>query len=269
MKNTKKTKDQLVKEIHELRMLLADWQKSYSEFTESYMQKKLVEYEKLSALGRLTANVAHEIRNPITVIGGLTERLKKSSSLKEKQKEYVELISYEAKRLEEILKDVLIYSSEPFLNKRKYDLNKLVNDSLRIYQELFKRFGIRTRKSLKKITPLYMDKRHIQEALNNLLMNAVDAMPKGGTLTVSSDEDSFNSKNYVMLRVKDTGTGISKENLSMIFEPFFTTKTTKKETGLGLPITRKIVEVHGGFIKVDSTVGKGATFTLFLPYRSR
>ena len=114
-----------------------------------------------------------------------------------------------------------------------------------------------------------MDKRHIQEALNNLLMNAVDAMPKGGTLTISSDEDSFNSKNYVLLKVKDTGTGISQENLSMIFEPFFTTKTTKKETGLGLAITRKIVEVHGGFIKVDSTAGKGATFTLFLPYRSR
>lgn len=269
MKDANKTKDQLVKEIQELRMLLADWQKSYSEFTESYMQKKLVEYEKLSALGRLTANVAHEIRNPITVIGGLTERLKKSSSLKEKQKEYVDLISYEAKRLEEILKEVLIYSSEPFLDKKQYDLNKVVHDSLRLHQELFKRFEIRAKKSLKKVTALYMDKRHIQEALNNLLMNAVDAMPNGGTLTVSSDEDSFNSKNYVILKVKDTGMGISKENLSMIFEPFFTTKTAKKETGLGLPITRKIVEVHGGFIKVDSTVGKGTTFILFLPYRSR
>jgi len=269
MKDTKKTKDQLIKEIQELKMLLADWQRSYSEFTESYMQKKLVEYEKLSALGRLTANVAHEIRNPITVIGGLTERLKKSSSLNEKQEEYVDLISYEAKRLEEILKDVLIYSSEPFLNKRRYDLNKIIKDSLRMYQGLFKKFGIKTQKSLRKVPPLYLDKRHIHEALNNLLMNAIDAMPKGGTLTVSSNEDSFNSKNYVALTVKDTGTGISKEHLSMIFEPFFTTKTTKKETGLGLPIMRKIVEVHGGFIKVDSTVGKGSAFTLFLPYRSR
>ncbi len=94
-------------------------------------------------------------------------------------------------------------------------------------------------------------------------------MRDGGTLTVTTNTESINGKNLVALKIKDTGVGIAEEKLKMIYEPFFTTKSTKQETGLGLPITRKIIEGHGGLIKIDSAVGKGSVFTLYFPYRAK
>ena len=233
------------------------------------LQKKLIEYEKLSALGRLTANVAHEIRNPITVIGGLTERLKKSVSPGTKEEEYLELISLEAKKLEEILRDVLIFTNKPFFQREEQDINKIVDKSLDLYEDACKSCSISVYKILGDVPQIYVDKRQVKEAINNLISNAIDAMPDGGTLTIATNVDSLKGKNFVTVKVTDTGVGISKENLLVIYEPFFTTKIAKKEIGLGLSITRKIVEGHGGFIKVDSSVGKGSTFSLFFPYRAK
>jgi signal transduction histidine kinase len=271
MRDEKKTKKQLINELIEMRRVLAEREKSkrWGQEAEEKLQKKLIEYEKLSALGRLTANVAHEIRNPITVIGGLTERLKKTIPPETKEKEYLDLISLEAKRLEEILKDVLVFSSKPFFLKEKQDINKIIEESLDAYEDACKGYSIKVHKCFSNVTEAYIDKRLVKEAINNLISNAIDVMPNGGSLTVVTSEDSLSGKNYVTLKVTDTGAGISEENLRMIFEPFFTTKMSKKETGLGLPITKKIVEGHGGFIKVESSVGKGSTFSLFFPYRAK
>jgi signal transduction histidine kinase len=271
MKDEKKTKKQLINELIEMRKVLAEQEKSKrgGQEVEGKLQKKLIEYEKLSALGRLTANVAHEIRNPITVIGGLTERLKKTIPPETKEKEYLDLISLEAKRLEEILKDVLVFSNKPFFLKEKQDINKIIEESLDAYEDACKSYSIKVHKCLGNVTQVYLDKRLVKEAINNLISNAIDAMPDGGSLTVVTSEDFLSGKNYVTVKVTDTGAGISEENIGMIFEPFFTTKVSKKETGLGLPITKKIVEGHGGFIKVESSVGKGSTFSLFFPYRAK
>jgi signal transduction histidine kinase len=271
MRDEKKTKKQLINELIELRKVLAEREESKTgvQEAEEKLQKKLIEYEKLSALGRLTANVAHEIRNPITVIGGLTERLKKTIPHGTKEKEYLELISLEAKRLEEILKDVLVFSNKPFFLKEKQDINKIIEESLDAYEDAYKRYLIKIHKYFGNVTQVYIDKRLVKEAISNLISNAIDAMPDGGTLTIVTSEDSLSGKNYVTVKVIDTGVGISEENIRMIFEPFFTTKVAKKETGLGLPITKKIVEGHGGFIKVDSSAGKGSTFSLFFPYRTK
>ncbi len=115
---------------------------------------------------------------------------------------------------------------------------------------------------------IYIDDRHIRVAIGNLLSNAIDAMPDGGSLTVATNIESLSRKNYVAVRISDTGVGIPEERIQMIYEPFFTTKRTKQVTGLGLPIARKIVEGHGGLIKTDSVAGKGSTFTLFFPFRA-
>lgn len=232
------------------------------------LQKKLIEYEKLSALGRLTANVAHEIRNPVTVIGGLTRRLRKSAAIGEKEREYIDLISAEATRLETILKEVLTFSKDPFFVRQKEDINSLAAESLEMYKEACGKFLISTQKFFSDVPPVYVDKRQITEAINNLVSNAIEAMPSGGILTFATNQESLNEKNYVALRVEDTGVGIPEENLLTIFEPFFTTKVTKKETGLGLPITKKIIEGHSGLIKVNSKVGRGSTFALYFPYRA-
>jgi signal transduction histidine kinase len=94
-------------------------------------------------------------------------------------------------------------------------------------------------------------------------------MPHGGTLTATTEVESLSGKKHVAVKIIDTGVGIPEEKLTMIYEPFFTSKVTKQDTGLGLPITRKIVEGHGGLIRVDSAVGKGSTFALFFPYRAK
>jgi signal transduction histidine kinase len=271
LRDREKKKKQLVDKLVDLRKMLDELQEAISEFqkAEEQIQEKIIEYEKLSALGRLTANVAHEIRNPITVIGGLTERLKKSISKEAKEKEYLEAISSEAKRLEEILKDVLLFSDKAFFQREMKDINRIIEDSLIIYEDACKNAAIRLSKIFGDVPQIFIDERQVRAAITNLLSNAIDAMPDGGTLTVTTNVEYISGKNYVAVKVADTGVGIAEENLKMIYEPFFTTKSTKQETGLGLPITRKIVEGHGGLIKIDSAIGKGSAFTIFFPYRSR
>jgi signal transduction histidine kinase len=144
MKEREKIRRQLMNKLVELRRALDEFQESISEFqkSEEHVQEKLIEYEKLSALGRLTANVAHEIRNPITVIGGLTERLKKFVADDAKGKEYFELISAEAKKLETILKEVLVFSDKAIFKREMQDINQIINDSLNAYEAKCKNSSI-------------------------------------------------------------------------------------------------------------------------------
>jgi signal transduction histidine kinase len=269
MKDREKTRRQITNRLDGLHKMLDELQEAISEFqkSEEQIQEKIIEYEKLSALGRLTANVAHEIRNPITVIGGLTERLKKSFVQEPKQKEYLDIISLEAKKLEEILKDVLIFSDKAVFKREMKDINKVIDDSLNVYEDTCKNVSIDVNKLLGNVPQIYIDESQVRIAISNLILNAIDAMPYGGILTVITNVESLGGKNYGALKVMDTGVGIPEEKLAMIYEPFFTKKTTKQEEWLGLPITRKIVEGHGGLIKVDSVVGKGSTFALYFPYR--
>jgi signal transduction histidine kinase len=268
-KDRYKTRDQLIQELTQLRKELAGLKISKSalqNYKKEY-HRKIIEYEKLSALGRLTANVAHEIRNPITVIGGFAEKLKKRISLDTKEREFIDLIATEAKRLEDILREVLLFSNKPFFRKEKHDINKVIIESLDIYKDIFKKTSISVKMNFNDITQIYIDKRQVMEGINNLISNAIDAMQDGGTLTIVTQEKVLRGKNYVTVRITDTGYGISEKNMLLIYEPFFSTKVTKKETGLGLPITKKIIEGHGGFMRIDSRVGKGSTFTLYFPYR--
>jgi len=269
MKDREKTRRHLMSRLDGLREGIDKLQEAIGEFqkSEEQMQEKLIEYETLSAIGRLTANVAHEIRNPITVIGGLTERLKKNFVQEPKQKEYLDLISLEVRKLEEILKDVLIFSNKAVFKREMQDIHKIINDSLNTYKDKCEYININ--KLFGDIPQIYIDEKQVRFAVDNLISNAIDAMPDAGTLTIITNVESLNGKNYVTLKVKDTGVGISEDKLAMIYEPFFTTKTTKEEAWLGLPITRKIVEGHGGLIKVDSVVGKGSTFALYFPYRAK
>ncbi len=233
------------------------------------LQKRLIGNEKLSALGRLTANVIHDLKNPITVIAGFAEKLKKSVPPETKEMEYLDLICLEAKRIEEILTDVLVFSNEPSYLREKMEIYNIIDESLDTYENILKVRSISINKLFHDVTQIFIDKRQVKYAINNLISNAIDAMPDEGTLTITTFENYLNEKNYVTVEITDTGVGISEENLLLIFEPFFTTKVTKKGTGLGLSITKKIVEGHGGFVKVESSIGKGSTFSLYFPYRAK
>jgi two-component system NtrC family sensor kinase len=230
-------------------------------------QDKLFQAEKLASLGRLTADVAHEIRNPLTALGGFAHRLYKIVD-GDKQKEYADIIIAEVDRLEKILKDVLTFSRDARSHLERRPLEEVVHEVVKTYEGLCKEQSIVVDVRIAENLPaVLIDKDQVKQALTNLLANALDAMQKGGLLAISAGREEINDVTYVFLKVSDTGPGIPEEKLPLIFEPFFSTKEIHG-TGLGLSITRKIIEEHGGFIKAESVEGKGATLSLYFPYQS-
>lgn len=269
MEDRDRTKEELIIELENMRRVVNELKAREKAFkvVEEEFHKRLVEYEKISALGRLTANVAHEIRNPITVIGGLARRLSSGGFSESNKKELLKLIMLETERLENILKEALAYTNKTTYHRQEHNVNEVLDELLLFFENICDKHSITIGRSLGEVPLLFIDRKQFKEALRNVISNAIDSMPDGGALTVATDKITLNGKRYVVIKVSDTGIGIPEENTLMIFEPFFTTKVTKKETGLGLPITRKIVEGHGGHIEVDSRVGKGSVFSLYFPYR--
>lgn len=237
------------------------------------LQGRVVEAEKLSAIGRLTADVAHEIRNPLTSIGGFARRLNKRLLEEEKEKgkerEYTEVIISEVDRLEKILRDVLTFSRETKFNLKRQKINEIVKESLKIFVDICNEQSIEIKEDLDTSLPsILIDSDHLRQALNNLISNALDAMPGGGTLKINTSMKEMYQVNFVVVEIADTGSGIPKEKLDKIFEPFYSTKDIGRGTGLGLSICKKIVDEHCGLIKAESELGKGSSFKIFFPYQS-
>ena len=231
------------------------------------LQQQLIESEKLSALGRMMAGVAHEIRNPLTALGGFARRLDKKIPDRTKEKEYTKVIVEESTRLERILKSVLSLTKETSPPREEHDIHAVIDEALQFFANSLHEKAIHVRKSFADLSPILMDREDVREVMDNLLANALYATPAGGTITVATGTERVEEKNYVTVLVADTGPGISEDRLGMIFEPFFTTKPPGPEhgIGLGLSISRKIMEECGGRITVESRPGEGAAFRLFFP----
>jgi signal transduction histidine kinase len=228
-------------------------------------QDKLIQAEKMAALGRITADIAHEIRNPLTALGGFGRRLLKSVTNKN-QKKYAEVIVSESNRLEQVLKDVLIYSRDVRTDFEKDSVNGIIAKSIDLYQDICKEQAIDVKAQYNTDLPVLLQKDQVEQAANNLVTNAIDAMSDGGTLSISTKLEKANHIEYVAIHVQDTGKGIPADKLPLIFEPFFTTKKIGQGTGLGLSICKKIIEEHGGFIKAKN--GTGLTISMFFPYQN-
>lgn len=231
------------------------------------LQGKLVEAEKLSALGRLTADVAHEIRNPLTAIGGFAKRLEKRLPEDTKEREYAKIVVSEVTRLERILRDTLTFSRETKYYLRHEDMNGLLDRTAAKYGEACREkglsIGVRPAPDLPRCI---VDGDQILQALDNLVTNAIDAMPAGGTLTLATRTACENGTRYVAIDVMDTGPGVPPDLVERIFEPFYSTKEIGHGTGLGLSICKKILEEHRGAIRVSPGPGGGSIFSLLLPY---
>ena len=232
------------------------------------LQRQLAQAEKLAALGRFTANIAHEIRNPLTSVGGFARRLDKALPKDTKEKDYANIIIAETTRLEKILKNILSFSREGTPNYSENDLSEVVERVLLMNEELFKEKAIAITKNFAGLPGFSFDKDMIIEVLENIFLNAVDSMPGGGSLTVSIEKEDRPEPSSVVIRIQDTGGGISAEQMEMIFEPFYTTKVAEQGTGLGLSISRKILESLGGTVEIESEVGKGSVVILSLPFRT-
>ncbi|MGZ8429623.1 MAG: sensor histidine kinase [Candidatus Deferrimicrobiaceae bacterium] len=235
--------------------------------TMKHLQGKLLEVEKLSALGRLTADVAHEIRNPLTAIGGFAKRLEKRLPEKTTEKEYATIVVNEVARLERILRDTLTFSREAKYHLQYADMNRLLARTEAEFGEICREKGLLlVVRPAPDLPPCIVDEDQIRQALDNLLINAIDAMTVGGSLTLATRTACENGTHSVAIDVSDTGPGISPDLVKRIFEPFYSTKQIGHGTGLGLSICKKIMEEHRGSIRVSAAPGGGAMFSLFLPY---
>jgi PAS domain S-box-containing protein len=228
------------------------------------LREQLAQAEKLSALGSIAANVADEIRNPLTSVGGFARRLHKIAD-SEKEREYAAFIISEVDRLESLLKSVLVFSRSRSPLFEDHNIREILDEALKPWGERFRQQSIKVYKDYREDALVRVDRAQILEAVGCLVQNAFDAMPGGGTLSIVIDREIVNGVPYVRIKINDTGEGISPEKIGKIFEPFFTTKISPRGTGLGLPIAKKIIEEEGGTIDLNSTKGVGTAVTLLFP----
>jgi len=229
-------------------------------------QEQLIQSEKMAALGQLSAGIAHEIRNPLTSIKIFIQSLEKEMDLDENQKEDFRIIMKEIDRINENITRFLNFArpEEPLFEK--IHTGELVKDTVNLLAAKLKNSGIRLEISfLEEYPPVDGDPKQLAQVVLNLLLNAVEAMPQGGTLTIHSavKVNPDERKEFLQLIIKDTGHGISEKDQPYLFDPFFTTKSGG--TGLGLSIVYSIIQKHNGRIEVESDLGKGSSFILSLP----
>ena len=224
--------------------------------------KRLVEAEKMTALGQLGAGIAHEVKNPMTSIRGYAQMGLRKVPPDSPLREYFVTIEKETGRSLEILKNLLKFSRQETAEMSLIDLNAVVSDTVKLVMHQLSMRKVDVVPDLSE-EPIQVvgNANQIEQVVLNLMMNAGDAMEKGGRVTVSTDEVSGQAR----IRVADTGSGIPPDVLGRIFDPFFTTKPVGKGTGLGLSVSYGIVKEHKGEITVQSKVGAGTTFTILIP----
>ena len=218
--------------------------------------------EKLSAMGKLAAGIAHEIRNPLASMSGSIQMLRDELELSQENRRLMDIILRESERLNRLITDFLDYARPYNPEKKEIDFSCVVAETLDVFEKgLSKDQSIKVQKEIKSGVKVFGEHERLKEVLWNLFNNAVQSMHAGGNLAISLD--TYGSMAKVVVR--DSGEGIDAKDLNRVFEPFFTTKTYG--TGLGLATVYRIVEAHGGNIRVDSENGKGTVFTVMLPLK--
>jgi PAS domain S-box-containing protein len=226
-------------------------------------QSQYLHAEKLSAIGKLSASIAHEFNNPLQGVITILKGLKRRAILEEEDKELLDLAIEENERMKNLIRSLQDFS-QPSAGKRVVmDVHASIDSLLLLYRSDFRRKGISTIRSYcEKLPQIQAIPDQIKQVFLNLLNNAADAcLPGGGTITVMTRQEGPD----IAVAIKDTGTGIAPEKLDLIFQPFYTTKSEVKGMGLGLSVCHGIIQNHHGKILVESMQGQGSTFTVLLP----
>jgi signal transduction histidine kinase len=225
------------------------------------LEDQLRKTERLAELGTLASGMAHEIGTPMNVILGRAELLMRKSK-DESTRRGLETIVTQVERITKIMNQLLSFARKRPSEQRGVDLVGIVGSVLDMLQEKFKSHDIHVIKEYSPDLPQVLaDSDHMSQVLLNLILNACQAMPEGGTLTLTLRPKG----DMIELRVQDTGPGIPEDQISKIFDPFFTTKSVGEGTGLGLTVVHGIIQEHKGAIRVNSVPGQGTIFIISLP----
>jgi signal transduction histidine kinase/ActR/RegA family two-component response regulator len=243
---------------------------------ELHMAEQMRQIQKMEAVGRLAGGIAHDFNNLLTVISGYSDLLLSRVGKDSPNRMEIEEIRKAGKRATALTSQLLAFSRKQMLLPKVIDLNNVVTETIAILRRLIGEHIELATELEKTLAPVLADPGQIEQVIMNLVVNARDAMPNGGIITIetnnvvleellTNDDDIVQPGQYVMLSVRDTGSGMDEETKSHIFEPFFTTKETGKGTGLGLATVYGIIRQSEGHISVDSTPGSGTLFKLFFP----
>ncbi|MCX8156895.1 MAG: response regulator [Verrucomicrobiae bacterium] len=248
----------------------------YDTTRQSKMEHQLRQAQKMESVGQLAAGVAHDFNNILTIIQANASLGMSEPGLDPVVKDCLDQISQAADRAAALTRQLLAFSRRQNMQAREVDLNQLLVDYARMLHRVVTE-KVKVQFNLTpELPPIHADPAMVEQVLANLALNARDAMPEGGTLTLATEEVELDENfaqhhpraragRFVRMQVADTGVGIAPDLLPRIFDPFFTTKEIGKGTGLGLAAVYGIVDLHGGWVEVESEVGRGATFSVFWP----
>lgn len=253
------------RDISKIKELIAELTRSQEELKTSYTELKvskddLVRSEKLAYTGRIAASIAHEIRNPLTNVSMSIQQLKRGNRIKQEGFNHVEIVERNIERINYLITELLNCARPAKLNLQPYDIHKVIKDILESNKARIRSQRIEVTKDFtSKPSTLRIDKEQIERAFLNLIINAIETMPRGGKLTITTELNG----NFFLAKIDDTGRGIHEKDIIKIFDPFFSTKSAG--VGLGLTICYGIIVSHGGTIEVESKSKKGSTFIVSLP----
>lgn len=228
------------------------------------MEKKVREAERMATIGQITTSLSHEVRNPLSAIKLNLQVIKKNAMLKGNDERRIDISVQEVKRLERILQELLDFAKPLSLKPHPADVHALMRRCAELLDEKFKQKSIRVRFQLESGMPkIPLDAEKFQQAVMNLLFNAIDASPEGGTIQIAIGIRWHNAQRFASVCIRDEGPGVPSELAGKIQQPFFTTKT--RGTGLGLTNTDRVARDHGGWLEFDDRTPIGAAFTLMMP----
>jgi signal transduction histidine kinase len=229
-------------------------------------ESKLVQAAKLAAVGEMAAGIAHELNNPLTSVSGFTELVLEEIPADVEFRSDLELVLRESQRARSVVRRLLDFARQSESVRVRSDVNEILKDVLALVNHLLRTSGVQLFTSFSEGIPwISVDRNQTKQVILNLIHNALHAMPTGGDLQISTACSQRDNKDWITISLSDTGTGIAPENVERVFEPFFTTRSKDGGTGLGLSVSYGIVADHGGFIDVESQVGKGSKFTIWFP----
>ncbi len=256
--NTQRS-DEIGKLASTFNSMVSELERAREEIQRCHLEE-MQRIEKMATLGELAAAVAHEIKNPLAGISGAIQVISEDFPDGDPKKEVISEVLKEIERLDKTVRDLLVFAKPSEPKKINIDIESVVDKAVSLVKARAEKQNVRIKTSYQDNIPqLNIDPQQIQQVLLNVMLNALHEMPGGGTLTITTSYDNH----AVTISISDTGHGIPADELRNIFKPFYTTKHTG--TGLGLPISRNIIEAHGGEITVESELGVGTTFKIRLP----